>query len=697
MVRFSLACALLAGAFSCTTPVWAAQDNAPAVRHQISTLLAMPFASELVGASSATRFAWVEKRNGVRNILVADGTTPPKALTHFTQDDGTNLWSLALSPTGKALAYVQGGDPEFPDDPSPNPALAAQGTHQTVTVVLESGQQVQIGEGWSPTFSPDGQMLAFIHKGSLFVAPVGKVAKAVMTVPGHLTALRWAPDGAALAFTLDRGTHAFIGLWQVKAARMAFLAPSLGQDSLPEFSPDGRSIAFVREHQPLSTYRNQKSAFWSLHVYNLTTRQDHTVWAAPAGAGARFFAPEGSGLLWSDNTHLLFPWEGSGWRRICALTLSEAARPEAATPACLTPEKAEVASYRLSSDAKTLFYTSNVGNPDIWHAWRQALDGSAPQRLTHGQDMETDLAVTKDSVGIMTTSVTQTAHPVMVKPDGAAIPLVSPQAPSDIHFVTPQGVIFPSADGMAVHGQLFLPEGAAKTPHAALVFVHGGPHRQMLPAFNSMDYYSNAYAMNQTLAAQGYIVLSVNYRSGTGYGEAFRNAPETGGQGASEYRDILAAATYLKSRADVDPARIGIWGGSWGGYLTALALARNSDIFAAGADFHGVHDMVDPDTYGLSPAENRKAHDIEWQSSPAADITRWRSPVLLVHGDDDYNVEFEQSVLLARLLSEQGVPYEDHAFPNERHTFVRMQDWLTAYLWMDAFFTRTLPPTHTAQ
>src|SRR3989442_14045667 len=119
--------------------------------------------------------------------------------------------------------------------------------------------------------------------------------------------------------------------------------------------------------------------------------------------------------------------------------------------------------------------------------------------------------------------------------------------------------------------------------------MHGGPMREMLLGWHYRDYYHNSYAMNQYLASRGYMVLSVNYRSGIGYGRAFRLAPHRGARGASEYQDIVAGAKYLQSRDDVDKKRIGLWGGSYGGYLTALGLARNSDIFAAGVDFHGVH------------------------------------------------------------------------------------------------------------
>src|SRR5262249_21674772 len=135
---------------------------------------------------------------------------------------------------------------------------------------------------------------------------------------------------------------------------------------------------------------------------------------------------------------------------------------------------------------------------------------------------------------------------------------------------------------------LFVPRGAPAAGHGlpALVFSHGGPVRQMLLGFHYMYYYNNAYAMNQYLASRGYVVLSVNYRLGIMYGRAFREPEHAGWRGAAEYGDVLAAARYLQSLPQVDARRIGLWGGSYGGYLTAMGLARNSDLFAAGVDFH---------------------------------------------------------------------------------------------------------------
>jgi dipeptidyl aminopeptidase/acylaminoacyl peptidase len=147
--------------------------------------------------------------------------------------------------------------------------------------------------------------------------------------------------------------------------------------------------------------------------------------------------------------------------------------------------------------------------------------------------------------------------------------------------------------------------------------------------------------------------------------------------------DVQAAAHWLRARPDVDPERIGIYGGSYGGYLTALALARNSDLFAAGVDIHGVHDRTS-DLTRLSnialrpekPADLEQAIMVMWQSSPVADMATWKSPVLLIHGDDDRNVQVSQTVDLAQRLRAQGVRFEEMIIPDEIHDFLRYKTWI---------------------
>ena len=262
-------------------------------------------------------------------------------------------------------------------------------------------------------------------------------------------------------------------------------------------------------------------------------------------------------------------------------------------------------------------------------------------------------------------------------------------------FVVPKSVSFTAADGTVAHGQIFQRGDGGTKP--GIVFVHGGPPRQMLLGWHYMDYYSNAYAVNQYLAAHGFVVLAVNYRLGIGYGHAFHHPDRAGPTGASEYQDVVAGAKLLQGTKGVDPARIGIWGGSYGGYLTAMGLARNPEIFKAGVDLHGVHDWSRFLDVWFSPADARyekgdrdEALKVAFQSSPVADLSHWRGAVLLIHGDDDRNVQFLQTVDLARRLDARHLPYDELIIPNEIHGFLRHASWLEADTATTAFLAKHL-------
>nr|WP_279380237.1 prolyl oligopeptidase family serine peptidase [Sphingosinicella soli] len=218
----------------------------------------------------------------------------------------------------------------------------------------------------------------------------------------------------------------------------------------------------------------------------------------------------------------------------------------------------------------------------------------------------------------------------------------------------------------------------------------------MFPAFHFSGYYANDYAMNRRLAEMGYVVLALNYRSGVGYGRDFREAPGRAWRTASEYQDVLGAGRWLAARDDVDPKRIGIWGGSYGGLLTGHALARNSDLFAAGVAIHGVFDWSWPSPvpghlnpskfFGVGEADKATA----FAASPLGAVEGWRSPVLLVHGDQDMNVDVRETVDLTQKLRRQGVDVRTVLLPGESHSLIRYSSW--QQLWRDqaAFFTETL-------
>jgi dipeptidyl aminopeptidase/acylaminoacyl peptidase len=343
-----------------------------------------------------------------------------------------------------------------------------------------------------------------------------------------------------------------------------------------------------------------------------------------------------------------------------------------------------------------VLFNSNCGDIDRRHLWTVSVMGDHPSQFTRGESNEWSPVVLGDGQTLVyfSSDAKHPARPFLTKLTGdhitgALAPETWPANFPSQQLIAPQQVVLHATDGLEIHGQLFLPPNAgAKEKKPALVFMHGGPIRQMLLGWHHMYYYANSYAMNEYLASRGYVVLSVNYRSGIGYGRAFREAPGRAGRGATEYKDIVAAGKYLQGRADVDPSRVGLWGGSYGGFLTAMGLARNSDIFAAGVDFHGVHDWPTDNWDGKNiPQELTKlAHE----SSPVTSVETWKSPVLFIHGDDDRNVYFTQTVDLVARLRARGVVIEQLVFPDDVHDFLLHRNWLAGYRATGDFFDRHL-------
>jgi dipeptidyl aminopeptidase/acylaminoacyl peptidase len=390
------------------------------------------------------------------------------------------------------------------------------------------------------------------------------------------------------------------------------------------------------------------------------------MWRAKAGKGSAFRGVTGERQLFWSGDHIVFPWEGDGWTHLYTLPAA------GGNAALLTPGAFEVEDVALARNGRDVLYSSNQGDIDRRHIWTVPASGGTPAQLTSGEGIESRPVAIDGGYASLRADW---QHPLRVAagktfPDASGIPADFPSSA----MVKPEQVVFKAADGLEIHGQLFLPpKRTGRLP--AVVFFHGGSRRQMLLGWHSMYYYSNAYAMNQFLANSGYAVLSVNYRSGIGYGLDFREALRYGPAGGSEYNDVKAAAEYLRTRPEVDGARIAAWGGSYGGYLTAMALARSSDLYRAGVDLHGVHNWATE----LGIPKGEPDYKLAFDSSPMAFLETWRSPVLLIQGDDDRNVQFNQTVMLADALRKRNVEVQELVFPDEIHDFLLWKSWLRAY------------------
>lgn len=657
----------------------------------LEAMLAYPFVNELVAADTSNRIAWLTTLKGARNVWTA--TAPafaPRQVTSNTADDGQELTGLTFSPDGRRLAWVRGGDHDAnwsaEGGLQPNPANDPSQPKLTIwTVLAASGAPVKVAEGDHPALSAAGK-LAYLKDGQVWVSPLAGTGKPerLLYDSGKDTDLVWSPDGTKLAFVSRRADHSFVGVYDFAVKTVTWLSPSTGRDDGPVWSADGRRLAFTR--QPGQGGTPEPSLVdvphpWSIRVADAATGDGREVWHSPKTLeGSYPEVPGGAGLLWAAGDRLTFRAEMDGWAHLYVVS---AGGGEATL---LTPGKFIVENVAPTRDKRSLLYTANTGpdasDDDRRHVFRVGIDGGAPIQLTPG----TGLEFLPVPVGEQVAYVSVTAQrPASVHVTGRggdrAVSSLSAGYPAS-SLIVPQRVTFKAADGLTIHGQLFTSDAGAKKP--AVIFVHGGPPRQMLLGWSYMDYYANAYAVNQYLAAHGFVVLSVNYRLGIGYGRAFQHAAKAGPAGASEYLDVVAGAKYLQSMRSVDPARIGIWGGSYGGYLTALALARDSSIFKAGVDLHGVHDWSRLLNEEGAPAKRFEQGDwadlirTAFVSSPDADVATWRSPVLLIQGDDDRNVRFNQTVDLARRLEVAGVDYEELVLPNEIHGFLRHDSWLKA-------------------
>jgi dipeptidyl aminopeptidase/acylaminoacyl peptidase len=682
---------LFALLFACST-VFAA----PPARFTLEQVMSAPFPSQLTAAPKGGAVAWVLNEHGARNVWIADAPAySGRRITNFRDDDGQEIAQLTWTPDGRSIVFVRGGDFESGRD-NPNPASLPQGVEQAIWIAsLQDSVPRKVTEGNSPAVSPSGDRLVFLRKDEIWSVGLDFNAKPSQFIhsKGQAGTLRWSPDGSKLAYVSTRGDHSFIAVYNFTAKSMNYLDPSVDRDSEPVWSPDSRQLAFIRIPAAPLAFGPRRSASppWSIRIADAASGNGRELWHASDGAGSVFHDMVAeSQLFWGAGDQIVFPWERTGWLHLYSIS-THGDVPKPLNP----PGEFEIEHASLSTDRRTVLFSSNQDDIDRRHLWRVSVSGENPVALTPGTGIEWSPLETSDgaAMAMLRSDAKNPARASIKVGSGDPRDLAPSSVPSDFpasSLTVPQPVIISAADGLRIHGQLFLPANSNPDErHPALVFLHGGSRRQMLLGWHYMDYYNNSYAMNQYLASLGYIVLSVNYRSGIGYGLDFREALNYGATGASEFNDVLGAGLYLQSRPDVDPKRIGLWGGSYGGYLTALGLARASNLFAAGVDFHGVHDWsaeLASDGLTLDPATARLAFD----SSPLASVSTWRSPVLLIHGDDDRNVPFHQTVALVEALRKQSVHFEELIFPDEIHGFLTQKRWLQAYRATADFFGKHL-------
>ncbi|HTR29598.1 MAG TPA: prolyl oligopeptidase family serine peptidase [Puia sp.] len=669
-----------------------------------------PYPTELTAAPAGQKIAWAMDEEGRRNVFVAEGPDyTPRMLTDYSVDDGQDITSLSVSPDGKWVVFVRGGDHgsnwdgSLPIDPASDIQPFKM---QVAAIPWEGGKVKYLSEGDDPVVCPDSKTVAFTKSGQVWTAPVDGNAAAtnLFTTRGNVSGLQWSPDGRRLLFATARNDHSVVGIYTVGSPTLKWMGAAFAWDYLPQWSGDGSRIAFVRRAgvggAPDSLTVNQPVP-WSIYTVDTASGQAKLLWKSPMTLRGSYPSTDGgSNLHWAAGNRIVFSAYLDGWPHLYSIDAG------GGKPILLTPGNFMCEHIRMSADGRYLVCSANAGDDtsDIErrHVLMVSVDKPDMKVMTPGKGNEWTPVVTGDGKALAFLSATPQRPPLpaVMRLDGNNTSILcQDRIPADFpmqQFIEPRRVIFRSSDGMMVHADLFLPPGgAARKP--AIVYLHGGPPREMLLGWHYSAYYSNAYASNQYLASLGFVVLAVNYRLGIGYGYEFNHPPHAGPQGASEYLDVRAGGMWLRRQHFVDTAKIGVYGGSYGGFLTALALGKDSKLFAAGVDFHGVHDWLAQsplvtafrDRYEKAP-DYDLALKTAWLSSPDAYISTWKSPVLIIQGDDDRNVRVGHSIDLVNRLEKKGVPYESMIIVDDTHEWMKWTNAVKVYGAAADFFVRKL-------
>ena len=680
--------------------------------HSLEDFLSFTFTHDMVSARHSDKLAWVQTIKGIRNLFIAAAPDyDPIQVTAWREDEGQEISGLKITDDGTALLFIRGqGKNELGEYPNPlslNTPPAQKLWY--LNLACSHSCPLELEETGLACFRPSSPYIYYSHKNKLYrVDPASEAAEPelVLTTRGSISELSWSGQGDCLAMVVSRYKHSFIGLHYPEQSSIQWLNPSFDRDINPVWSPDGQQLAFLRCHgaKPdiIDLWFSRFSDRFELIVANVESMKQRSYWECPKGHGLSL--QEGDRpITWINDTQLLFSHEASGWDHVYRLDLGRQ-KVEA-----LTRGKYLVHSYAVDRHSGWLYYTHNNQAPHSYHLARLNLNSGTTEDL---QPLLPDESIafcpapvaSGSALGMILSGSRQPLIPALIQVDKRTLHAFGqPVYESGCQaFCDVEGLTITSSDGLEIPCQLFRPEGSG--PFPALLTMHGGPWCQTLAGFSNWQGLSYVYACCQYLASKGFLVLSVNYRASSGYGKAFRQPENYCWNGASEYQDIVAAGQWLADQNDADRNRIGLWGKSYGGYLTAMGLAHNSDLFKAGVAIEGCHHFprefrqkhwsseIFRPTAPEEMGEARARAQLALESSPWHNLDQWQSPALLIHPDDDRNVMFEESQRLFHALRERDVVVEGLAIPDEVHTFLAHKPWLIGYQRLTDFFKRHLTP-----
>jgi dipeptidyl aminopeptidase/acylaminoacyl peptidase len=404
-------------------------------------------------------------------------------------------------------------------------------------------------------------------------------------------------------------------------------------------------------------------------------------WVREAGGGGGFAG--GAVAFLPDNGRIWFLSERDGWMHLYTLDVSS----EGAKPVQLTSGRWEVTSAEVARDGRKFYLTTSEVHPGERHLYTLPIDGGAPTRITSMTGShQAEVSPDEGMLGLVY-SYSNKPPEVYVMPNAAGaqatqVTTTPTETWQSFKWIDPKVLTFKARDGVDVHARLFTPEmlGARRDPtRPGVVFVHGAGYLQNAHKYWST--YFREYMFHNLLASRGYVVLDVDYRASSGYGRDWRTAIYRH-MGGKDLEDIVDGAKYLTAAEKVDPKRIGVYGGSYGGFITLMAMFTTPDAFAAGAALRPVTDWAHYNHGYTSNILNVPQKDAEAyrRSSPIYFAEGLKGALLICHGMVDTNVHFQDSVRLAqRLIELRKENWELAVYPVESHGFTEETSWADEY------------------
>lgn len=453
----------------------------------------------------------------------------------------------------------------------------------------------------------------------------------------------------------------------------------------PYFSEDGQAVVVVR------SLDNKDRWIMQLDLESgdlkLLDRQRDEAWVGGPGVVGWNFSGGTIGWL-PDNEHIYFQSEATGFSHLYLLNVKTGEKK------ALTNGKFEILSAQLSNDGSTFYITSNRESAHEHHFYHLPATGGELQQITRGTGgHQIDISPDEQYLAVRFSTSNQPWELYLMKNEaGAEMTRLTESTTDAFESYTwrkPEIVNFRAADGARVPARIYRPDNPAENG-PAVIFVHGAGYLQNVHEWWSSYY--REYMFHNILVDNGYTVLDIDYRASDGYGRDWRTAIYRH-MGGKDLSDQVDGAKYLVDEWNVDPDRIGIYGGSYGGFITMMALFTSPGTFKSGAALRSVTDWAHYNHGYTSNILNTPTTDsIAYQrSSPINFAEGLEDQLLILHGMEDSNVHFQDVVRLAQRLIELGKDnWEFAVFPLESHGFVEPSSWTDEYKRIFRLFQQTL-------